>query len=364
MRAAAAPLLLLAVVAAGVSPPQPPSPFSFYNLSTPLSGPCDICTGPDGALWVQNILVDKIARVDPATGDVEEYSIPYTLPPLNASLLPGFTGGRTALACAIRPGNDGNIYAASGIRNQFLRINVTTRKIDVFTPTPYNPLGDLQPFNDLTAGPDGMFFSQTTANVISHFNYASEVFTIYPLPTPLSAPLGMIYFKDYLWFAELLGNKIGRLDPNDGSITEYPLTLSLLGPAVVRVALSNPDRVCFTAFLAGANGCLNINTGEIEVYPNTGLLPGLSLPSENTKDGREGYEDIIYYSTATQNYINILNATSGEILKIVEPYTLLAEPLSLPIYLDIGINYGPGEAVWFTQATANRVGRYCLGINC
>lgn len=53
----------------------------------------------------------------------------------------------------------------------------------------------------------------------------------------------------------------------------------------------------------------------------------------------------IDYSTATQNFINILNITSGEITQIVEPNTILAEPISLPFYFDIGMNYGPGNAV-------------------
>lgn len=142
--------ILAAYVGLVVAAPAPSS-FTFYNMPTPLSGPCDSCTGPDGALWVQNILVDTIARIDPNTGKVDgmksipdlvtpltrrlEYPIPYTTPKLNYTVLPGFnqTGGRTAFACAIRPGNDGNIYAASGIRNQFLRINTTSRKIDVFS---------------------------------------------------------------------------------------------------------------------------------------------------------------------------------------------------------------------------------------
>jgi len=102
---------------------------------------------------VQDILVDKIARVDPETGAVEEYDIPYNSPLLlNVSKITG----RLAFACAIQPGEDGNLYAASGVRNQFLRINPTTKNITVFTPTPLNPLGDLQPFNDLYRGPTGV----------------------------------------------------------------------------------------------------------------------------------------------------------------------------------------------------------------
>jgi len=298
------------------------------------------------------MFVDKIARIDPQTGVVQEYDIPYTTPALNASVLPG-QGGRTALACAIRPGNDGNIYAASGIRNQFLRINTTTRHIDVFTPTPYNPAGDLQPFNDLTAGPDGMFFSQTTGNVVSHFNYKTEQFTNYPVPTPEGSPLGMGFFQGHLYFAEFAGQKIGRLNATSGEIVEFPLPPALLGPAVVRVALRSPDRICFTAFLGDANGCLDIHSGNVTVYPND--LPA-ALPAENTLDGQGN----IWYSTATQNFLNKLDPATGKITHVTQPGTLVAAPISLPFYFDIGINYGPGNAIWFTEATANRVGRYQL----
>lgn len=47
------------------------SRFTFYNLPTPESGPCDAVAGPDGALWVQNILVNTIVRIDPASGSVK-----------------------------------------------------------------------------------------------------------------------------------------------------------------------------------------------------------------------------------------------------------------------------------------------------
>lgn len=86
--------------------------------------------------------------------------------------------------------------------------------------------------------------------------------------------------------------QIGRLNPRDGTIVEYPVPLpALASPGVVRAAFSNPDRVCFTAILGGGNGCLHIDTGVFDVYPNTGLGAAISIPGENTKDLR--YNDII-----------------------------------------------------------------------
>lgn len=94
-------------------------------------------------------------------GDVQEYPIPFTAAPIPGAILPA-AAGRAALSCAIRSGRDGNLYAANGLYNQLVKINPTTKKIEVFTPTPPNPVGDLQPFNDLYSAKDGIYFSQTT----------------------------------------------------------------------------------------------------------------------------------------------------------------------------------------------------------
>jgi len=58
-----------------------------------------------------------------------------------------------------------------------------------------------------------MFFTQTTANQITHFDYKTEKFTNYPIPTLLALPLGLIYYKNYLWFAEFGGQKVSSSSP-------------------------------------------------------------------------------------------------------------------------------------------------------
>lgn len=139
---------------------QSASRFKYYTMPTSASGPCDITTGPDGNIWVQDFLVNKIARINVETNKITEFDIPYTKLPLNIPL-PGQAPGRSGLtACAIQPGKDGNLYAATGVRNQFLKIDLSkaTPKIKVFDtgdPTT-NPTGNLQPFNDLWRGDEGV----------------------------------------------------------------------------------------------------------------------------------------------------------------------------------------------------------------
>jgi streptogramin lyase len=152
--------------------------FTLYDLPTPLVGPCDLEVGHDNALWGQGILKNVIFRLDPATGDIIEYEIPFTTPANSATVqLPGVPQSvtdRTAFSCAIRKGDDGNLYAGNGDRNQLLRINETTGHIDVFTP-PAQPAGNLFPFNDLYSAKDGIYSTATTQNTFSFFSFATEV---------------------------------------------------------------------------------------------------------------------------------------------------------------------------------------------
>jgi len=77
------------------------SRFKFYDMLTPAAGPCDLCTGPDGALWGEDIFADIIFRIDPITDKVEEFPIPWTGKKGSFDLLPTLNS-RTVLACAIR----------------------------------------------------------------------------------------------------------------------------------------------------------------------------------------------------------------------------------------------------------------------
>lgn len=135
-----------------------PTRFRYYDNPDLLQGPCDITTGPDGNIWTQNFLDNSISKVDVNSGEITNYPIPYSPDQLYNATLP--LTGRVAFACAIQPGSDGYLYAATGIRSQFLKINPRNGLIKVFTPPiPNVPfLGNIQPFNDLWDGGTGVSY--------------------------------------------------------------------------------------------------------------------------------------------------------------------------------------------------------------
>lgn len=182
--------------------------FTYTKMLTSASGPCDVSQGPDGLVWVQNLFVNKLTRYNQHNGKLTEYDIPFTVPGFPATTLP--LPGKAKLelfSCALRNGFDGYLYASNGAHNQLVQHNVTSGRTKVFTPPGLaQPLGNLQPLNDLTTAPDGVYNTMTTANKIARFDYHTHKMTLFDVPTKAAAPLGIYYASDGgIWFLEMAG---------------------------------------------------------------------------------------------------------------------------------------------------------------
>ena len=331
--------------------------FTIYPLPTTLSGPCDLVDGPDGALWGQDILVNYLFRVDPATGHVTEYKIPFTTPLSNVTI-PGVAQiiqDRTAFSCAIRNGADGNIYAANGLRNQLVRINPTTKEIKVFEVEPANPLGNGFPFNDLYTGKHGIYVTQTTGNVFQFFSFETETFKTYKVPTPAALPLGCyVASNGIVYIAELVANKILTFNPETGAIHEYDLPELGQFPAVIRAERNG--YVYFSLFVGNGIGRINMETHKIDLY-HTDQLAGLGSEDTIDKDGG------VWLSFFTVDAMARLNTNTLEFTYVPFPASFARRGGNgiagdVPPSVDIAVNYGPGDAIWFTSVLVNSVGRY------
>ncbi|KAF2159762.1 hypothetical protein M409DRAFT_70814 [Zasmidium cellare ATCC 36951] len=340
--------------------------FTFYEMPTPLAGPCDLAYNPvDGNLYGEQQLINQLFMINPRTGRVTEYPIPFTTGASNATLptlLPSPVGDRLALSCAIRDGADGNIYASNGLRNQLVQLNTRTKRIRIFQNPP-NPLGNLFPFNDLYTDKTGMWVTQTTGNLLQYFRYRTETFENYVMPTPLVLPLGVFVASDGIVYGcEVLGNAIFTFDPKTKTFREYALPLPLQTPAVVRSEKNG--WVYFTLLTGRGMGRINMRSKKIELYPVT-ILPGFgSVTTGPTDNGRGGVWMSFFANTdafarfddrtLTYSYVRIPDAFD----RFLEEVPGLN--LDLPTAANIAVNYKPGEALWFGSFTRNVVGRYSL----
>ncbi|KAF5017655.1 hypothetical protein F66182_10405 [Fusarium sp. NRRL 66182] len=123
------------------------------------------------------------------------------------------------------------------------------------------------------------------SNTILRVNVTSGQKKRFKLNNPVGLPSGMEFLPDgYLWLSEIAGNSMVRLDPKDGSMTEYPFPWANIAavddlPAGIRVTIDvsgNRDRgAWFTAAGLNAIGRIDIDTFEFDLYklPNPASLP-------------------------------------------------------------------------------------------
>ncbi|KAF7186213.1 Virginiamycin B lyase [Pseudocercospora fuligena] len=345
-----------------------PARFTYKQMTTPFSGPCDVSEGTDGHIYVQELLANQIARYNQNTGELKEFPIPFTNPIFPNQTIPLPSQAKAVLlTCAIRNGYDGKMYFSNGLRNQLVQFDAKTEKIQVFTPPGLlRTLGNAQPLNDLTSAPDGIYFTQTSMNTIAKFDYKSKQFKYFDIPTLLSLPLGIYHAKDGgIWFLEFGMNKVGRLDRGTGKIAEWSVPLpNGASPVVMRAETqaSNGDWLLWFAAFTGSSLCsINQRTKQILCYPEN--------VASNAQQVAQDHQNNVWISHTLQNTLGVFNPTTKNFTEIIMPGTIAATPVSAPAYGGTGIyckpvgnpfTRGTGNAIWFTQLTTNRLVRYDL----
>src|SRR5262249_42657550 len=89
--------------------------------------------------------------------------------------------------------------------------------------------------------------------IVAGFTSVAVSIQEWDAPTPNSRPHDPAVAPDgSLWYAAQLANKLGRLDPDSGQITEFPLDVANSGPHGL-VADANGD-IWFTANFQGYIG--------------------------------------------------------------------------------------------------------------
>lgn len=335
----------------------PASAFTTFDLPTPISGPCDVSLGPDSLLYVQEFFTDKIARFNQSSGEWKEYDIPFTLG--NTTIpLPSYLKFEL-LACAIRTGYDGAMYFSNGAHNQLVRHNVTSGETVVFDPVGSN----LEPFNDVTTAPDGVYFSQTTGNVITRFDYFTHEFTNFEVPTPGATPLGMYYTDGGVWVLEFTANRIARFDVEAQTFEEYDLD-GCVQPLVVRAATD--EMLWFACTTSSSIGGINVKTREVVNFPEP------NAPTETVEVGQD-QKGNVWATHILQNSLGVLNPRTGNVSVVVEPDALQGPGITVPFYGETGIiGYAVGQppgqgdpaaagnAIWYTHFGSNQLVRLDL----
>ena len=210
---------------------------------------------------------------------------------------------------------------------------------------------------DITIGPDGrVWFTEAAGNKIGRLNPADGTVTELPLPAATARPSGITTGPDgALWFTEAGVNRIGRMT-TDGAVKEYavPTTtgnpLGLGGDSAGLAALTTgPDgALWFTESLADKVGRIT-TSGEVTEYE----LPDRSSIHGNPGGIATGNDGALWFTEQLGNRIDRLDPATGRITSY--PVPSAAGPVGLVALAGGGAN----GSLWFGQA--GKIGRIATG---
>ena len=178
--------------------------FSVPNIGT--AGIHSAVPAPDGSVWMTETDANKLGRWDPNTQKITEYQDYY---------LPGKEGtiaGGSKHTVRIDP--SGNAWSSGGPLTKF---DPETRKFTHFEEIPF--AYDVKPDKN-----GDVWFTASGANKIGKVDGKTLKVSLWTMPTPKSFPRRMEIAPDgIVWIGEFTAGKMARFDPKAESFTEYPL---------------------------------------------------------------------------------------------------------------------------------------------
>ncbi len=289
-------------------------PIQNFGSSAGMSanaGPIGI-TSADGDIWFTEALADKLAELNPTTGQITEFPAP-------AGMGAGFES-------QIVFGPDGYLWAAE--LGGIAIFNPANGSLVNQVPLPGGT--SEQPF-DLTVGPDGNIWyvagNRNSAGT-AYNSYAigivnkSSPYAVQEIPLPASTePFGITTGPDSnIWVAVTSnGTTAGTIDQIDPATPAITQTLSIPTNVVTTpnpVAITaGPDGNVWFADAGGAIGVVNLNVQPhfVVTTPPAGVTAGQDFGMTVTGEYGAGIVDLLFNGTVTASVASVPTGGSSTV---------------------------------------------------
>ncbi len=191
--------------------------------------------------------------------------------------------------------------------------------------------------------------SQTGVGKIGRLDPTNGSLTEFSVPTPRSFPLQVVVSDSgEVWFTEFGGNKIGRLDPAKKVIEEFAVPSADSGPA--GLVIDGRGRIWFTEGLKGKIAVLEPSAKSVTEY---------APPSEfqifsPVGIGIEPRDGSVWVADHGGNWIIKFEPSKGVWKKF---HTSQPPPEVYPVSIPNGLAIDHSGIVWFTEHGGNKIGR-------
>jgi streptogramin lyase len=176
--------------------------FKFYEAPAAKThkspGAYGLAVAGDGSVWFAEDEADLMARVDPATGNVEEFKIPYE----------GYAFPRRMGA-----DSNGDLWVALWNAGKLMKVDHKTKQMTIFSP-----------------------------------------------PTPTGGNYSVVVDKknNYIWVSQHQVDMIARFDPKTQEWVEFPLPEAESDPRRIDIDPTNPNRIYFSGNIPGRVGFVEV----------------------------------------------------------------------------------------------------------
>ncbi|HEV2522903.1 MAG TPA: carboxypeptidase regulatory-like domain-containing protein [Candidatus Acidoferrales bacterium] len=299
-----------------------------YDLPGPSRMPWSAFPDKDGNYWMPYYgRANKIGRLDPKTGEVQEYPVPNQ--------------GTAAIHSAV-PAADGSVWLTEQGSNKLGRWDPATRTISEFQDA-YIPgkEGTVAGGSKHTLRIDSQGRVWATGGPLTVFDPKTQKFTqIKEIPSAY----GLALDKDgNCWFAEYVPNgKIGKIDAKTLQVTKWQPPTPDARPR--RIQVDADGTIWFAEFQAGKIGHFDPKTESFKEY----ALPGPEATPYALEIARNG---TLWYSSEHLDVIGNLDPKTGHVTEYPFPQ---AENTMREFYLDVQ------GRMWFGTPANNKVGYFYL----
>ena len=300
--------------------------FVDYDLPGPNRMPWSAPIDRNGHHWIPYYgRANMVGRLDPTTGKVDEFRVPYP--------------GTAAIHSAV-PAPDGSVWFTEQGANRLGRIDPRTGEVGEFQ-APLKPGIGTERGSKHTVRVDAEGIVWATGSPFSRFDPQTETFREFPdIPTSYGIALAA---DGTVWFTEFtLQGKVGKVNPRTLEVTKYTLPTPNARPR--RIQIDTDGTVWFAEYAAGQIGRLDPRTGNIREYPLPGASPtpyALGIDKDHN----------LWYSSMDMDIIGRLDPNTGEVVEFPFPYP---ENGMREFHLD------EQGRMWFASPPNNKVGYFVL----
>lgn len=299
-----------------------------YDMPGPNRMPWSAFPAKDGKYWIPYYGdANMIARLDPASGKVDEFEAPNQ--------------GTAAIHSAV-PAADGSVWFTEQGSNKLGRWDPKTQKITEFQDA-YVPGKELTlaggSKHTLRVAADGDVWA--TGGPLSRYEPKTGKFT--PIPQIPSAYGIALDAKGTIWFAEFTpAGQIGEIDPETLHVTKYQLPTAKAWPR--RIQVDTDGTIWVAEYTAGKLAHFDPKSGHFTEFD----LPGPAATPYALGIDRDHK---VWFSSEWMDYIGRLDPATGKVQQYPVPQS---ENTMREFYLD------DQGRMWFGSPSNNKVGYFYL----